>query len=287
MPYVGRRAAGGTTTGSTGYGSPAPSTGYPGTGTQRSTRLAASDYNQSARPSPMPRQQTPSAEADEDGEGEEDDGNEEDKNLYCFCQKLSYGTVGIRSSQCQCAWLTMDFPQMVGCDDDQCQFQWVMFTPVLHCVPLVVLISLSSSMWGVLVLKIPRRVVGTVLRALPDAVRNTQEGHQGKEGRRTLERLTESPFGPLPVVPGSYPLYQLITTPLLPVQDVARRVTNTNTCTRSGTEGWKGHVQTHEQQRRHRETIHEVSEIHGHNLTGLILGIAVSEGLGERSLSTL
>jgi len=34
-------------------------------------------------------------EAEEDGEGEEDDGNEEDKNLYCFCQKLSYGTVSI------------------------------------------------------------------------------------------------------------------------------------------------------------------------------------------------
>ena len=43
----------------------------------------------------MPHRQTPSVEADEDGEGEEDDGNEEDKNLYCFCQKLSYGTVGI------------------------------------------------------------------------------------------------------------------------------------------------------------------------------------------------
>ncbi|KAF9645511.1 hypothetical protein BDM02DRAFT_3189658 [Thelephora ganbajun] len=100
-----RRAAGGTTTGSTGYGSPAPTTGYTGTGSQRSTRLATSDYNHSARPSPIPRRQTPSVEADEDGEGEEDDGNEEDKNLYCFCQKLSYGT-------------------MVGCDDEDCRYQW-------------------------------------------------------------------------------------------------------------------------------------------------------------------
>jgi len=94
--FAGRRAAGGTTTGSTGYGSPAPSIGYTGTGTQRSTRLTASDYNQSARQSPMPPRQTPSVEADEDGEGEEDDGNGDDENLYCFCQKLSYGTVGIR-----------------------------------------------------------------------------------------------------------------------------------------------------------------------------------------------
>ena len=48
----------------------------------------------------MPHRQTPSVEADEDGEGEEDDGNEEDKNLYCFCQKLSYGTVGIGCLRC-------------------------------------------------------------------------------------------------------------------------------------------------------------------------------------------
>lgn len=92
--HTGRRA-GGPATSSTGYSSPAPSTGYTGTGTQRSTRLAASDFNQSALQSPLPRRQTPSAEAEEDAEGEEDDGVEEDKNLYCFCQKLSYGTVGI------------------------------------------------------------------------------------------------------------------------------------------------------------------------------------------------
>ena len=55
----------------------------------------------------MPHRQTPSVEADEDGEGEEDDGNEEDKNLYCFCQKLSYGTVGIRRCRSQHTWLTI------------------------------------------------------------------------------------------------------------------------------------------------------------------------------------
>jgi len=128
MLHVGRRTAGGAT-GSTGYGSPAPSTGYTGTGTQRSTRLTASDHNQSARQSPMPHRQTPSVEADEDGEGEEDDGNEEDKNLYCFCQKLSYGTVGIQRNRSQLTWLTIGYPQMVGCDDEDCRYQWVIFVP--------------------------------------------------------------------------------------------------------------------------------------------------------------
>jgi len=75
----------------------------------------------------MPRRQTPSAEADEDGEGEEDDGNEEDKNLYCFCQKLSYGTVGIGWPQYKYPWLTISRLQMVGCDDEECLYQWVMF----------------------------------------------------------------------------------------------------------------------------------------------------------------
>lgn len=126
MLHAGRRA-GGTATGSTGYGSPAPSTGYTGTVIQRSARLAASDFNQSARQSPLPRRQTPSVEAEEDAEGEEDDGNEEDKNLYCFCQKLSYGTVGIlECRQYHCTLFTICCAQMVGCDDDDCRYQWVM-----------------------------------------------------------------------------------------------------------------------------------------------------------------
>ncbi|GBE79810.1 hypothetical protein SCP_0210110 [Sparassis crispa] len=50
--------------------------------------------------------------ADEDAEGEEDvdeameeGGEGEDKELYCFCQKLSYG-------------------EMIGCDNPQCRYQW-------------------------------------------------------------------------------------------------------------------------------------------------------------------
>lgn len=143
MLHPGRRAAGGTTSGSTGYGSPAPSTGYTGTGIQRSARLAASDYNHSARPSPIPRRQTPSVEADEDGEGEEEDSTE-DKNLYCLCQKLSYGTVSIGRPRCSHPRLTIGRVQMVGCDNTECSYQWVMFIPV-PCGPPVVLNSFFSS----------------------------------------------------------------------------------------------------------------------------------------------
>ena len=53
-------------------------------------------------------------EADEDAEGEDDvedeameeNGDQEDEQVYCFCQKLSYG-------------------EMVGCDNDDCRYQWV------------------------------------------------------------------------------------------------------------------------------------------------------------------
>ena len=158
---------------------------YTGSGTQRSTRLAASDYNQSARQSPLPRRQTPSVEVEEDGEGEEDDGNEEDRNLYCFCQKLSYGTVGIGSLRCRYTWFMIRRPQMVGCDDDDCLYQWVMSILVPY-VPPASSNSFSSSIWGALVSKNPHRVVGTVLNVSLDVIRNKQWRHRGKEGKRTL-----------------------------------------------------------------------------------------------------
>ncbi|KZT05572.1 uncharacterized protein LAESUDRAFT_726850 [Laetiporus sulphureus 93-53] len=59
-------------------------------------------------------------DADEDAEGEEDleegaeeGGDAEDKELYCFCQKLSYG-------------------EMIGCDNPNCRYQWFH----LNCVNL-------------------------------------------------------------------------------------------------------------------------------------------------------
>ena len=36
----------------------------------------------------------------------EDNGDQEDEQVYCFCQKLSYG-------------------EMVGCDNEDCRYQWV------------------------------------------------------------------------------------------------------------------------------------------------------------------
>lgn len=49
-------------------------------------------------------------QAVEEGEGEEGEGEEgddgDDKELYCFCQKLSYG-------------------EMIACDNPDCPYQWV------------------------------------------------------------------------------------------------------------------------------------------------------------------
>lgn len=44
----------------------------------------------------------PAADAEGTGDGGED---EKDENLYCFCQKVSYG-------------------EMIGCDSDDCQYEW-------------------------------------------------------------------------------------------------------------------------------------------------------------------
>ncbi|KAI0053888.1 hypothetical protein FA95DRAFT_1673797 [Auriscalpium vulgare] len=70
---------------------------------------------QSHRPSPAPRRggRVVSIGPDEDAEGEDDleemggdDDDTEDKSLYCFCQKLSYG-------------------EMIACDNADCAYQWV------------------------------------------------------------------------------------------------------------------------------------------------------------------
>lgn len=61
-------------------------------------------------------------DADEDAEGEEDvedhaedNGDVEDKELYCFCQKLSYG-------------------EMIACDNPDCSYQWF-HLPCVHLKP--------------------------------------------------------------------------------------------------------------------------------------------------------
>lgn len=63
--------------------------------------LSGSDDDDSASPTPssLPRSQ-------QDGSGDRaDDDDGDDENLYCICQKVSYG-------------------EMVGCDNDDCELQW-------------------------------------------------------------------------------------------------------------------------------------------------------------------
>jgi hypothetical protein len=84
--------------------SPAPANQY-----------ARSRLSQQAHPrnSPARARRAPSSFGpDEDAEGEDDfeengdeGGDPEDKHLYCFCQKLSYG-------------------EMVACDNQECPYQW-------------------------------------------------------------------------------------------------------------------------------------------------------------------
>jgi len=93
--------------------SPAPlptASAHTASGAQRS-RLS----QQVARHSPMRQRRVTASvdpDADEDAEGEEDlednaedNGDVEDKSLYCFCQKLSYG-------------------EMIACDNPDCNYQW-------------------------------------------------------------------------------------------------------------------------------------------------------------------
>jgi inhibitor of growth protein 3 len=57
------------------------------------------------------------------------DGEEEDHGLYCICQKQSYG-------------------EMVGCDDDNCEFQWVRLQhPSRDGIPDVPLDSFICRVW--------------------------------------------------------------------------------------------------------------------------------------------
>lgn len=100
-----RKIAATSSAGSIKLPSPAPvaSSAYNAVG-QRS-RLSQQVH---PRPSPLrSRRVTASAglDADEDAEGEEDledateeGGDAEDKELYCFCQKLSYGEVRVSRS---------------------------------------------------------------------------------------------------------------------------------------------------------------------------------------------
>ncbi|KAI0921156.1 hypothetical protein AcW1_010297 [Taiwanofungus camphoratus] len=92
--------------------SPAPMIASSGYSSGQRSRLSQQVH---PRQSPLrSRRVTASAglDADEDAEGEDDlddameeGGDAEDKELYCFCQKLSYG-------------------EMIACDNPNCRYQW-------------------------------------------------------------------------------------------------------------------------------------------------------------------
>ena len=85
-----------------------------------STTTSLSDEEDSASPTPssLPRSQAdgasdrrpPRRAADETEEGDEDE-DEDDPTLYCFCQAKSYGN-------------------MIGCDNDNCVYQWFHYSCV-------------------------------------------------------------------------------------------------------------------------------------------------------------
>ena len=62
-----------------------------------------------------------------EGDGEEG-GDPEDQQIYCFCQKLSYGEV---RPCCKCIRASLFMmlirccaAQMIACDNPECPYQW-------------------------------------------------------------------------------------------------------------------------------------------------------------------
>jgi hypothetical protein len=87
-----------------------------------------------ALPSRRKHERQPSAstisEPDADGEGEIDateaGDTEADDTLYCLCQQKSYG-------------------EMIGCDNDKCEYEWVSRIRFLRSLRLVSLLSVGET----------------------------------------------------------------------------------------------------------------------------------------------
>jgi inhibitor of growth protein 3 len=80
--------------------------GRDGTPSTNASVTDSEDGSASPTPSSLARTQADGAgDRASDGEGEEDLEEGEDTTLYCFCQKVSFG-------------------DMVGCDNDNCKYQW-------------------------------------------------------------------------------------------------------------------------------------------------------------------
>jgi inhibitor of growth protein 3 len=86
--------------------------GRNGTPSTNASITDSEDGSASPTPSSLARTQGDGAgDRASDGEGEEDLEEGEDTTLYCFCQKVSFG-------------------DMVGCDNDNCKYQWFHWTCV-------------------------------------------------------------------------------------------------------------------------------------------------------------
>ncbi|EIN10983.1 hypothetical protein PUNSTDRAFT_119808 [Punctularia strigosozonata HHB-11173 SS5] len=150
--------------------SPAPPATGSATPTASRSRLAhqargASQQRatQPARAAPgQTRRRQPVFTDEEDAEGEADDGaddaegeqDEEDKNLYCFCQKQSYG-------------------EMIGCDSDTCHYQWFH----LECVGLEKAPAEGESWFCSACVE-----SGTATRSI-QAASPAERGRKGRKGR--------------------------------------------------------------------------------------------------------
>ena len=63
------------------------------------------------------------AEGEEEYEDNGDDG--EDKEIYCFCRRLSYGEVNGTISFVKLKVAEYVVMQMIACDNPDCTYQWV------------------------------------------------------------------------------------------------------------------------------------------------------------------
>jgi hypothetical protein len=100
-------------------------------------------------------------------DGADDGAEADDGRLYCLCQMVSYG-------------------DMVACDDDECEREWVSLSLVLGggargCWGSCADLSLISSIWGVSGSRWPPRACGFVIRV--DLNQRTSARSRGQRPR--------------------------------------------------------------------------------------------------------
>lgn len=73
----------------------------------------------------VPTTSTPVDQQMENNPGGGDEGEVEDERKYCFCDRVSYG-------------------EMIGCDDSNCEREWVCDLPCLLPIPLGLITRLCA-----------------------------------------------------------------------------------------------------------------------------------------------